>query len=121
MNKRIVRDIIVTAALATLIFVRFFVAAENCLWVNAINFAGFIVACTSLYTDVFSECKNMEKVNVLTGVSICLLIVLVIVEILVVLNIIKFSMLWNDIITLSVLLISLPSKLYTKIFVKILK
>lgn len=120
-SKKIIRDIVVGVAVLTLIFVRIIVPQENCLWINAINFAGIIMACISLYIDIFNECKNLEKINLFTGICVCIFVVLIILEILVVLNIIKFSTLWNDLITLFVLLISLPSRLYTQIFAKILK
>lgn len=120
-SKKFIRDIVVGVAVLTLILVRIIVSQEGCLWINAINFAGVIMACISLYTDIFNECKNLRKINLFTGICVCILIVLIIIEILVALNIIKFSVLWNDLITLFVLLISLPSKLYTQIFVEILK
>lgn len=120
-SKKLIRDIVVAAVLITLIFARVILSEENCLWINAINFAGIIMACVSLYVDIFNECRKLEKINLFTGVCVCILAILVVVEVLVFLNIIKFSTRWNDVITLLVLLISLPSKLYTKVFAKILK
>lgn len=120
-NKIVIRDIFCVGAIIALIVIRFTVSENNCLWINAINFSGIIIACLSLYFYIFNECKGLRKINLFTGVSICILVVLVIVEILVILNLIKFSNLWNDIITLVVLLISLPGVLYKRIFIKILK
>ena len=120
-NKIVIKDIFCVGAIITLIAVRFLVSEDNCLWINAINFSGIIMACLSLYFYIFKECKELKKINLFTGVSVCILAVLVIVEILVILNLIKFSNLWNDVITLVVLLISLPEVLYKRIFIKILK
>ena len=120
-SKKIVRDIIIAVSLLTLILARIFVSEENCLWINAINFAGIIMAFISLYVDVFNACKKMPKINFFTGICACVLVVLIIIEVLVVLNIIRFSTLCNDLISLIVLLISLPSKLYISIFSEILK
>ena len=120
-GNKIIKDIVVFAVVFTLMIVRIFTPHENCLWINAINFAGVIIACIALYIDVFNECKGVEKINLFTGISVCILVVLVIIEVLVVINIIEFSVLWNDLITLFILLISLPTKLYTRIFSNLLK
>ena len=120
-SKKIIRDIVMAVVLSVLIVVRFIVSEEKCLWINAINFAGIIIACISLYADIFNECKDFKKINLFTGVSVCILIVLAIIEVFVLLNMINFSTLWNDLITLFVLLISLPSKFYIRFFANILK
>ena len=120
-SKKNIKDIFVALILLTLIIVRVFVAGESCLWINAINFAGVIMACITLYIDTYNECKKLEKINLFTGICVCIFGVLIIMEVLVILNIIRFSTLVNDVITLLALLISLPSKLYTKVFLNILK
>ena len=120
-NKNNIYNIITIVVLITLIIVRLFVSTDITNWINAINFAGIITACFSLYFDTFNECRSYKKINIFSGISILLFCVLAIVEVLILIDIIRISILWNDIITLCVLLISLPTKLHKKILAKLLK
>ena len=119
-NKSNIYNIVTVAILITIIIVRLFLTdIDN--WINAINFAGIIIACFSLYCDTFQECKNYKKINMFTGISILVFCVFVIIEVLIVIEIISVSNLGNDVITLCTLLLSLPANLYKKILAELLK
>lgn len=107
------------ATLFTLIFARFFCTNTN--WVDAVNFAGLITACISLYFDTYEICKDYRKVNMFTGISVSVLAIFMVLEVLIIIKILSISDLWNDVITLSALLVSLPANLYKKILAELLK
>lgn len=119
-NKKNIYDILIIAVLITLVIIRLFLRKNDCSWINAINFGGIIIAYASLYFEIFSACKKLEKINYYTGISVFILIVLVVIEVLVAFNIIKISSLGNDVITLITLLISLPAKFYKKLIAHML-
>ena len=102
------------------IIVRLFLTDINNL-INAIDFAGIIIACFALYWETLQECRNYKKINMFTGISILFFCVFIIIEVLIVIEIISVSSLWNDVITLCTLLVTLPSKLYKKILAELLK
>lgn len=119
-SKSNIYNIGIIVILTTLIFVRFF-STDATNWINAVNFGGVITAFLSLYFNIFDECKEYKKIDMLTGISVIIFCALIIVEILIVLEIISVSTMWNDVITLLALLVSLPSKLYKRILAKLLK
>ena len=118
--KRNICDILIIVVLLTLIIIRIVLHDKECSWINAINFAGIIIAYASLFIEIYSENKTLEKRKFFVGISVLLLIALAVVEVFVILNMIKISTLGNDLITLITLLISLPVKFQKKIIVSIL-
>ena len=118
--KRNICDILIIVVLLTLIIIRIVLHDKECSWINAINFAGIIIAYASLFIEIYSENKTLEKINFFVGISVLILIALAVVEVFVILNMIKISTLGNDLITLITLLISLPVKFQKKIIVSIL-
>lgn len=118
-QKSNIYELFTIAILFTLISTRFFCVNTN--WIDAVNFAGLITACISLYFDTYEMCKNYRKVNMFTGISIFALAILVVLEVLIIIKVLNISALWNDIITLGALLVSLPANLYKKILAELLK
>ena len=119
-NKSNIYNILKIVILFTLIVVRLFSSNINNL-INAINFASIIVACFSLYCDTYYECRQHKKIHMFTGIFIFVFCILTIIEVLIAIGIISVSSMWNDIITLCTLLISLPAKLYKRILTELLK
>ena len=119
-NKSNIYNIGIIVMLVTLIFVRFS-SEDETNWINAVNFGGVIAALIALYFSTFDECKDCKKIDMFTGISVVIFCALVILEILIAIEKINVSTMWNDVITLFALLVSLPSKLYRKILAKLLK
>lgn len=114
-------NIVVLFILLVLIVVRVFISDKNCNWISAINFSGVLMAWCNIHFDVYSEFNSYEKIHFFTGVSCTVIVVLAIITVLVLLEIIDFSIKTNDIITLITLLISLPCELHKKIIGSIIK
>ena len=119
--KKNISDISITIVLFLLIIIRICQPEKNHEWINSINFAGLIIACLTLYFDIFQESHKLKKISLFVGIFICILSVLIISEVLLVLDIIKLSPVANDTITLITLLISLPSQLHKRIISNIFK
>lgn len=119
--KNNISNIVIMVFLLVFVFVRMFDNEESVPLVNAINFAGIMMAVISLMFEVYTECKDDEKIKFFIGLSIVIIIALLVVTTLILLSIISPSNKANDIITLVTLLISLPYKFHKKIICKILK
>ncbi len=72
------------------------------------------MAWCNIHIDVYTTLKSSEKIHFFTGISYFIIAILVVVTVLVLLEIITFSVRTNDIITLITLLISLPCELHEK-------
>lgn len=120
-SKKNIFNISVIFILIVLIFIRSFVPNEISNWISAINFAGVIMAWANIHIDLYSELNSYEKIHLFTGISYSIIAILTIITILLFFGFLSLSLRTNDIITLIILLISLPSELYKKIIGNLIK
>lgn len=82
-------------------------------WIAVVNYIGLPIAVYSLYMQVAGKCSAFVKG---LGVIVCCL--LIIPGVLIFTEVLTLNSLWNDLIMLVTLLISLPTRLYCSLLTK---
>lgn len=98
--------------LILLIFIRAVIKDENLLWINVVNYTGFLIALWSLFQNLKGVCNNDIKQNYVTGVFVISMILAIIPGVLILTGIIEVTAKINDIILLATLLLTLPIPYY---------
>lgn len=111
----------IAVILVTFIVVRLILPEGSYSWINAVNYAGLVIAIVSLFFSMCNEYRQMKRFYPIAGLFAILIIVLICIGILVLTNIIVPVTKANDSIMLLTLLISLPSQLYVDLMGEYLK
>ena len=114
----------IAVILFALIVVRLILPEGSYSWINAVNYAGLVIAIISLISLFFSMCneyRQRKRFYPIAGIFAILIIVLIFIGILILTNIIVPNAKANDSIMLLTLLISLPSQLYVDLMGQYLK
>lgn len=82
-------------------------------WISVVNYMGIPIAVYSLYMQVAGNCNAFTKG---LGAIVCCL--LIIPGVLIFTQVLTLNSLWNDLILLVTLLISLPTRLYCSLLTK---
>lgn len=111
----------IAVILVTFIVVRLILPEGSYSWINAVNYAGLVIAIVSLFFSMCNEYRQMKRFYPIAGLFAILIIVLICIGILILTNIIVPVTKVNDSIMLLTLLISLPSQLYVDLMGEYLK
>lgn len=87
-------------------------------WIQTINYFCLIIAAADLYIKLYIKSHTKNKFNYVTTIIIIIFIILIIVAALIFTGKISLDAKSTDIITIIVLMLSLPSDLYCKIINK---
>lgn len=120
-TKEKILEVIEIALLLTLIVVRLFISSDENVWISVLNYFGLILAFSSLYLEVRTNCLTYKKFNFVTGIFVIGFIILSIFAGLILAEVITLSSRASDIIMLVTLLITLPMRLYKSIIAEALK
>ena len=113
----------IAVILFALIVVRLILPEGSYSWINAVNYAGLVIAIISLFFSISmcNEYRQRKRFYPIAGLFVILIIVLIFIGILILTNIIVPNAKANDSIMLLTLLISLPSQLYVDLMGEYLK
>jgi len=120
-TKEKILEVIEIAVLLTLIVVRFFISSDENVWISVLNYVGLILAFSSLYLEIRTDCSTYKKFDFVTGVFVICFVVLSVFAGLILTEIITLSTKASDIIMLVTLLITLPMRFYKSIIAEALK
>lgn len=98
--------------LLLLLISRLFLNDEHSRWIQFIGFSGVIIALADLYRILYEQNHKKDKFKVVTGLSIVVATLLMIMVVGMLLDFIVLDSKGNDILTILALLISLPNDLY---------
>lgn len=108
-TKQKIAKFVVLIFLAVVLLIRLLVSDDQSGWIEIINYAGVCVAVADLYLKCY---VTADKFKIVTGVAVIILLVLVAGAALMLTNIWQLDSRQNDILTITALLLSLPSDLY---------
>ena len=120
-TKEKILEVVEIAILLTLIVVRFFISSDENVWINVLNYFGLILAFSSLYLEIRTDCSAYKKFDFVTGIFVIGFVVLSMFAGLILTEIITLNTKASDIIMLVTLLITLPMRLYKSIIAEALK
>lgn len=115
LNKGINYIILITV-LVTMIIVRIFISTDSH-WILVVNMLCFDIAVYNLHKDFKNASSEIDSPTV-NCTFILLEIILTIVVFLVSIKVIRLNNLFNDLILLGTLLVSLPSRFYVALLTK---
>ena len=107
--KQKMAKLAVLAFLAVVLFVRVRIPDNQSVWIEIINYTGVCVAGADLYLKCYT---TVDKFKIITGIAVIILLALVFGAALILTNIWQLDSRQNDILTITALLLSLPSDLY---------
>lgn len=120
-RKKYTYDFFVVGFLIAFIFLRWFVLSEQNMLISFFNYMGLVGSVSSLYVNVYADCKTYKKINFVTGLFAVLLIIMGVIAFLILGEIIVPNTKANDVISLFALLFTLPSNLYKSLIEKAIK
>ena len=107
--KQKVAKLAILAFLAVVLLIRILIPDEQSFWIEFINYTGVCVAGVDLYLKCYT---TADKFKIIIGVAVIALLVIVLGAALILTNIWQLDSRQNDILTITALLLSLPSDLY---------
>lgn len=120
-NRDKLKEFFVSIILLVLIFLRIVINSENNIFISSIGYIGVLIALLDLYIDANRTYGKYDQFNVIRGVCYVLMVPLAVLLVLFLTGIITINSTWNDVFTLSALLISLPEDLYLILIEKYIK
>lgn len=120
-EKKHTYDFFVVGFLIAFIILRWFVLQEQNVLISFFNYMGLVGSVSSLYLNVYTECKQYKQINFVTGLFAVLLLIMGVIAFLILGEVIVPSTKANDVISLFALLFTLPSNLYKSLIKKAIK
>lgn len=120
-GKKHTYDFFVVGFLIAFIVLRWFVLPEQNMLISFFNYMGLVGSISSLYVNVYADCKQYKKINFVTGLFAVLLIIMGVIAFLILGEVIVPNTKANDVISLFALLVTLPSNLYKSLIEKAIK
>lgn len=114
-----IKDLFLIAFLGTLMYIRW--KNEKAPWIGIISYAGVLIALSDLFYECVLKYKNRIGIDFFVLISIVVGVVLMIILANVFVGVIELDAKSMDILTLLVLLISLPHNFYIKLLGVLLK
>ena len=111
-------QIIYFVSLLLLILLRIFFNKIT-FYVNIANYISMTISVTSVFFSVVSKTKNGRRKNICKSIFLILITILAIIGILILIEKIKLTALWNDIFTLVALLFCICNIIIENIVIKI--
>lgn len=95
--------------LLAMLVIRLWIPDSQSAWIEIINYLGVCVAGADLYLKCYT---TADKFKIVTGIAVIILLALVCGAALIITNIWQLNSRQNDVLTITALILSLPSDLY---------